>query len=115
MQAKTKEAAPKASLTVLNPPKSPQGRAVDLTMVQEIKGDYFHPFFKKFSIVLAEETLYLQTGVGKFKLFPKGNYQFLIEDIQFPIVFEQGTTEQKGKSQSVLNEQRMVEKFIFYY
>lgn len=115
LAAKTKEATPKATLTLLNPPKSPQKRALDLTFAQEISGDYFHPFLKKLSIVLEEETLFLQTGVGKFKLFPTGNQQYLIEDIQFPIVFEQGTTEQKGKSQSVINEQRMVERVIFYY
>ena len=115
LQAKTKEANSKANLETLAVPEQQKTQALDLVAAKQLIGEYQHPFLKRVGIALQEKDLILQTGVGTFKLSPRGHNQYLIEDIQFPIVFEAGQAAQKGTSRSVVNDQRIVERVIFYY
>ncbi len=115
LQAKTKEANSKAVFKKLAIPAHPKRQALDLVAAKKVIGEYQHPFLKRVGIALQEKELMLQTGVGRFNLSPMGHNQYMIEDIQFPIVFELGEATQKGTSRSVVNEQRIVEQVIFYY
>jgi len=115
LDAKTKEVKRNAELEQLKVPVQEKSPALDRTAAKKVIGEYHHPFLKKLGISLQKNDLVLQTGVGTFKLFPLGQDQYLIEDIQFPIVFKAGDAVQKGTASSVVNDQRMVEQVIFYF
>ncbi|MEZ5041720.1 MAG: serine hydrolase [Saprospiraceae bacterium] len=115
IQAKTGTPKQKASFQILPIPKAETPQAIDLAAAQKVVGAYSHPFLKKISIAIEDGQLVLQTGVGEFKLFSQGDDQYMIEDINFPLVFKVGTAEQKGKSESIIGDKRTVEKVILYY
>jgi len=115
LQAKTGAPQPQALFTKLVTTKPTKAVTLELAAGRKVSGEYTHPFLKKISIVLEDKDLFLRTRVGKFRLFPTADDRYLIEDIRIPIVFQLGSTEQKGKSRSVINDQRKVEQIIFYH
>lgn len=115
LDAKTREVKRNAKLEQLKVPFQEKSPALDITAAKKVIGEYHHPFLKKLGISLQKNDLVLETGVGTFKLFPLGQDQYLIEDIQFPIVCKAGDAVQKGTASSVVNDQRMVEQVIFYF
>ncbi len=115
LEAKTKEVKRNAKVEQLKLSPQNKSQALDVTAAKKVVGEYQHPFLKKVGVSLQKNGLVLQTGVGTFKLFPLGQDQYLIEDIQFPVVFKAGDAAQKGTASSVVNDQRIVEQVVFYY
>ena len=52
----------------------------------------------------------------KFKMYPISDHEFFPEDLVTPVFFEQASVAAKRfTSVSILNENRKVEKAVFYY
>ncbi len=81
----------------------------------KILGDYQEAFLGKISVGLIKNQLILHTQVGKFNLFAKDDFTFLIEDLGVEAIFQEGTPEQKRSAKLVVNQDKRIESILFYY
>jgi len=115
-----KEAAPKSkpNLVDFNPPerREPKAAKVNDEILSKYVGSYRHRFLGKLEIGAGEKFLIMTTGIGKFKLFPLNENKFFPEDIETTVHFQKSEEEsQRHTAVSMLNENRKVQKVIFYY
>jgi len=101
--------------------KAPQQKLPDFAYVQPVVmekyvGSYNHRFLGEMTISRMEGQFFLETGIGRFRIHPLSDFVFYPEDIRYPLEFAPaGEESQKGLIKSVYNENRKIDKIVFYY
>jgi len=118
LDAREGEPKSRPDLVGYKQPETDQPRAVKMNdeMLSKYVGSYHHRFLGKLIIGVGEKFLIMETGIGKFKLFPMSESEFFPEDIETPVHFQKtGKENQQNTAVSMLNKKRKVEKVVFYY
>ncbi len=118
LRAKISEPKTKPHLVEYKAPKTtiPKIVKVKSTILNQYPGSYQHRFLGKMTIEVKADKLVLTTGIGKFQMYPVSDDEFYPEDLETPVFFEQAQEEvKKFMVVSILNENRKVERVIFYY
>lgn len=115
LQAKTGSVNPRPELIPLNVEQSAiQLITVSSELLKNYTGSYTNRFLGRFVLSSRDTYLLLETGIGNFDLFPVEENVFISNDIQIPMEFLQGTQEQRMTFEIMTNDDREIEKFIFY-
>ena len=95
-------------------------RPAKITLAPEITskylGEYMHPFLGLMVVSSGNKGLILENNVGIFRMAAVGENQFIPEDIETPVYFEESPDDDsRRKIRSVFGPNRSLEKVIFYY
>ncbi len=118
LQAKISEPKAKPHLVEYEPQKRlmPKLVKVNKAVLNKYIGKYRHRFLGELTVDVVEDHLVLTTGIGKFKMYPINDHEFFPEDLESTVSFEPASGEAKRfTSVSILNQNRKVEKAVFYY
>lgn len=118
LAAKTEKASKKPKLAPFMPEQVSED-AIDIPkdILNQYLGTYTHPFFKEIEVYLEDEQLKVKGEIlGNFRLFPKSNTKFEVEDIpELPLEMIKTEDEGlKGTSTTEVNERRIPVKIIIY-
>ncbi len=118
LAAKTEKASKKPKLAPFMPEQVSED-AIDIPkdILNQYLGTYTHPFFKEIEVYLEDEQLKVKGKIlGNFRLIPKSNTEFKVEDIpELPLEMIKTEDEGlKGTSTTEVNERRIPVKIIIY-
>jgi CubicO group peptidase (beta-lactamase class C family) len=82
--------------------------------LKKYEGIYTNARMGSFTIKVNKQSLHLETGIGNFILYPIDENVFLNEDILIPMSFENGEESEVGKFRLNFNDQREIDRFIFF-
>ncbi len=118
INAKTARAQADARLLTYQAPQSdlPAFADIEPAVLAKYLGSYKHKFLGEMTISREKGQLSLETGIGHFRIHPLSETSFYAEDMEYPLEFVPAAEEsQKGVIKSVYNENRKIDKIIFYY
>ena len=118
LHAKIAEPKTKPYLVEYEPQKRlmPKLVKVNKTVLSKYIGKYRHRFLGELAVDVVKDHLVLTSGIGKFKMYPISDHEFFPEDLETSVLFEKAVNDEKRfTSVSILNENRKVEKAVFYY
>ena len=118
LAAKTGPARANAATKPFRPSTDPRldsPVALDADVVNKISGEYRHRFVGRLKVEMADGKLVMRTGIGSFHLVPQEDGRFWTEDIRQYARFEPGNDDQKGKAQSIRDDNGNVAEVVMYY
>lgn len=79
-------------------------------------GDYINKMLGTISIIYESGKWSVKTGIGIFRLHPATDSEFIVEDMEFPVIFtESETTEEKGTASVQFEENKRLKGLMFKF
>ena len=94
----------------------PKTVKLDLSIIENYKGSYKHPFLGYFTVRIEKNKVFLDTNIGSFRMLATGTDTFSPEDLLTPMQFEPAPDKAiRYTIKPVFGKDRKLQKSIMYY